>query len=837
MIWSDNLIASLRPERDLASAKPWLKQIEALVEILPDPVLVVARDGVIVAVNAIFARRMGTTAARLVGGSHTDLHAPPTARALTYLRRCAGSRQRLPGALAFRTTDGADFSCRCDGAALPALDPAAPPLVLLHCRPRQETAAPFTRLNEQLARLKRENLARRAAEEALRERERRFRELLGALPAAVYTTDAQGRITYYNEAAVALAGRTPKLGSDEWCVTWRLYWPDGTPMRHDQCPMAVALKENRPIRGEEAIAERPDGTRVPFIPFPTPLRDASGALVGAVNMLVDITERKAAERTRAHLAAMVESSDDVIISKDLEGIITSWNRGAEATFGYRAEEVIGRPIALLFPPDRLNEEDVILDRIRRGERIDHFETVRRRKDGREIDVSVTISPIRDANGRIIGASKIARDISDRKRVEATLRELNETLERRVEERTRALEAEMREREKAEAALHLAQRLEAIGQLTGGVAHDFNNLLTVVAGNLDLMRHLTSTSGEISKETLRRLIEGTQRAASRGERLTRQLLAFSRQGSIQPQVVDLHETIAGFAAFLQRVVGETVELHLDFDEERRHCKLDPAQFEAAVLNLAVNARDAMPKGGRLTIETSRIAIGAEEARTNPVLGEGSYLVVSVSDTGTGMPLEVMDKVFEPFFTTKEVGKGSGLGLAQVWGFAKQSGGHAAIESEPDKGTTVRLYLPECLEAAEAETDERERSEQCGSETILVVEDDEFVREVTVEALGSLGYATVVARDGREALDVLNRGEPVDLLFTDYVMPGGLSGAELAREARRLRPDLKVLLTSGYARHAGTDGAAHNFPIIAKPYRRLELAETVRAILADETRHAS
>jgi PAS domain S-box-containing protein len=259
--------------------------------------------------------------------------------------------------------------------------------------------------------------AYRRSRAALRDSERRFRELLGALPVAIYTTDADGRITYYNEAAVEFSGRRPALGSDSWCVSWRLYRPDGTPMRHDECPMAVALKEGRPVRGVEAIAERPDGSRVPFIPYPTPLHDESGNLVGAVNMLVDVTERKQAERAAEQLASIIESSDDAIVSKDLNGVIASWNRGAERLFGYTAAEVIGQPITILIPSERREEETEILARIRRGERVDHFETVRRRKDGSLIDVSLTVSPVRDREGRITGASKIARDITERKRAE------------------------------------------------------------------------------------------------------------------------------------------------------------------------------------------------------------------------------------------------------------------------------------------------------------------------------------------------------------------------------------------------------------------------------------
>ncbi len=257
----------------------------------------------------------------------------------------------------------------------------------------------------------------RAAANGLIQGDAYFREVLEALPVAVYTTDAGGRITFFNEAAAALWGHRPKLGDAQWCGSWKLYWPDGTPLPHDQCPMAVTLREGRAVRDVEAVAERPDGTRVPFLPFPTPLFDASGALVGAVNMLMDLTDRKRAERSEQRLGAIVESSDDAIVSKNLNGIITSWNRGAERLFGYTADDVVGQSITILIPPDRHDEETMVLDRIRRGERIDHYETVRRRKDGTMVEISLTVSPVRDAVGRIVGASKIARDITERKRAQ------------------------------------------------------------------------------------------------------------------------------------------------------------------------------------------------------------------------------------------------------------------------------------------------------------------------------------------------------------------------------------------------------------------------------------
>jgi PAS domain S-box-containing protein len=242
-----------------------------------------------------------------------------------------------------------------------------------------------------------------------------FQNILNELPAAIYTTDALGRITYFNEAAAALWGHRPKLGESEWCGSWKLFWPDGSVLPHGECPMAITIKEKRAVRGMEAIAERPDGTRVPFIPYPTPLFDSDGVLIGAVNMLVDITDRKRAEEAAQRLAAVVESSDDAILTKDLNGIITSWNKGAERVFGYTASEIVGKPVLMLIPEDHHDEEPEILSRVRKGERIDHYETVRRRKDGKLLDISLTVSPVRGMDGRIIGASKVARDITELKR--------------------------------------------------------------------------------------------------------------------------------------------------------------------------------------------------------------------------------------------------------------------------------------------------------------------------------------------------------------------------------------------------------------------------------------
>jgi len=392
----------------------------------------------------------------------------------------------------------------------------------------------------------------------------------------------------------------------------------------------------------------------------------------------------------------------------------------------------------------------------------------------------------------------------------------------------SLRAQIEERERAEEALRQSQKMEAIGRLTGGVAHDFNNLLTVVAGNLDLIGRLAEAAPEdgVPRDRLRRLVDAAQRGLGRGERLTRQLLVLSRQDPIEVRIVDVNAMITDFAPLIQRAISEGVELRLQLAGGKCFCKLDPTQFEAAMLNLAINARDATEGAGTLTIATGPADL------TDDLTGP-PQIVVSVSDTGAGMSPEVQRRVFEPFYTTKPVGMGSGLGLAQVWAFATQSAGRVTVDSAPGEGTTFRLYLPLSQAARnEIETDGPRRAESGGSETILVVEDEDDVREVAAATLERLGYRTVAARDGREALAILRRRADFDLLFTDYVMPNGMNGAEVAREALRMRPELKVLVTSGYARQvgAGADGArVEDFPMIAKPYRSADLAARIREIL--------
>jgi signal transduction histidine kinase len=390
--------------------------------------------------------------------------------------------------------------------------------------------------------------------------------------------------------------------------------------------------------------------------------------------------------------------------------------------------------------------------------------------------------------------------------------------RDITEHKHAVEA----RRLTEEQLHQSQKMESVGQLTGGVAHDFNNLLTVVSGNFELIED-AAENGRV-----RELAAAGLRAAGRGAKLTAQLLAFSRRQKLNPKLVCANHLISEFQGIICQAVGGGCEVKLRAGERLWRCHVDPSLLETALLNLALNARDAMPDGGVLEIETRNVVLDE-----GGVAGHwpGSYVRLSVIDTGCGIPPEVRDQIFEPFFTTKEVGKGTGLGLSMVYGFVRQSGGHVTVESTPGVGTTVALYLPKATQEAEAEVEAiQTQAIPAGSERILVVEDNEDLLEVTSAMLTTFGYRVVCARNGAEAIQMLESGQEFELLFSDIVMPNGMNGVELAREARRLRKGIKILLTSGYAgvvleRHQAVD----EFPIIDKPFRQADLARRLRSIL--------
>jgi PAS domain S-box-containing protein len=482
--------------------------------------------------------------------------------------------------------------------------------------------------------------------------------------------------------------------------------------------------------------------------------------------------------------------------------VTTWNRGAERMKGYLADEIIGQHFSRFY-----TEEDRAAGLPQRAlrtatetGRFEH-EGWRVRKDGTRFWASVVIDPIRDAQGELVGFAKITRDMTEKKVAQDAL------------EATRA-------------ALAQSQKMEAIGQLTGGVAHDFNNLLTVITNSLDLL--VDPARDEAQR---RRIIDIAQRAAERGAKLNQQLLAFSRRQPLRPEPHNLNALIGGFEAVLRRACREAIEFDLDLAPIPVAATIDAQQFETALLNLVVNARDAMPEGGSLRIATRPETIDEASARTMSDIVPGPYVKVSVSDTGEGMTAEVARRAFEPFFTTKDVGKGSGLGLSQVYGFVAQSGGHVAIDSAPGAGTTVALYLP----ATDQQAGDRAHPEpqaQAAKAKILVVEDDPDVLDVAVESLRMLGYDVLTAPDGQSALSVLRRDPTIRILLSDIVMPHGMNGVELAREAVRLRPDLRVLLASGYPMTAlaRDNGAAvlDEFPFLSKPYRSSQLAAALRAL---------
>ena len=772
----------------------------------------------------------------------------------------------------------------------------------------------------------------------------------------------------------------------------------------------------------------------------------NGAVSGVVVVATDVTERSRAELASRRLAAIVEFSEDAIISKDLNSIITSWNKGAQRVFGHTAEEMIGRSITTLIPQERISEEELILQQIRLGKSIRHFETVRLKKDGQLLDVAVTASPIRDTAGNTVGVSKIARDITDRKLAERITKQSEERLRLFIEHAPAALamfDAEMRylmtsrrwradyglgerevnglshyevfpevsprwreihrrglageiitedcdrfvrgdgtvqwvrwevrpwyedtgqlggivifseditvsknaedklqksqemftkafrssplaisistaedgrfldvneafiqmtghereavlgrtaidlgfwlepdqrhnmlkalrqrgqlseyrlqcktskgeirelesstelidldgqqcilaiirditEAQRLEAQFRQAQKMEAVGVLAGGVAHDFNNILGVILGYSDLIIDQLAES-----DPNRRSLEQIKKAGLRATSLTRQLLAFSRKQIIQPRIMDANAVISDFSKMLLRMVGEDIELVSVLKPGIGQIKADPGQIEQVIMNLVVNARDAMPRGGKLVIETAHANLDEAYCRNHSAVQPGSYVMIAVSDTGVGMSPETQSRIFEPFFTTKEQGKGTGLGLATVYGVVKQSGGYIWVYSELEKGTTFKLYFPCVSEPVQTNATPRNKADNLrGSETILLVEDADMLRELTGALLERNGYRVLAAENGSRAIRLAETSpEPIDLLLTDVVMPG-MSGKELADYLTAKRPDMRVLYMSGYTNdviaHQGV--LEHGIHFIEKPFAQDALMRKLREVLS-------
>jgi len=520
-----------------------------------------------------------------------------------------------------------------------------------------------------------------------------------------------------------------------------------------------------------------------------------------LTIISDVTARREAEEMRSLLAAIVLSSNDAVVSKRLDGTITSWNQAAERLFGYSAAEAIGQPIAMVVPAECVVEEQALLARVAGGERIEHHETLRRRKDGSLVAVSISLAPILDASGNVIGASKTGRDLSALRDAERALKDTEDQLRQ-------------------------AQKMEAVGRLAGGIAHDFNNLLSVILSYSDLILAELKPPDPLVAD-----VGEVRSAAMRAAELTRQLLVFSRQQVITPKVLDLNEVVTSVDRMVARILGEDIELVSLPSAGLRHVLADRNNVEQVIMNLVVNARDAMPTGGKLTIETGNVDLDGEYAREHPGVTPGPYVMLAVTDTGVGMDRATQARVFEPFFTTKEVGRGTGLGLSTVFGIAQQSGGSVWVYSEPGKGTTFKVYFPVVDAALDASSRAVAPAALRGSETILLVEDQDQVRFVANAILKRNGYCVLVASNGAEALRLCESHEgPIQLLLTDVVMPQ-MSGVELAKRLLLVRSDLKVLYMSGYTddsvvRHGVLES---EMAFLQKPFNPETLTRKVREVL--------
>jgi two-component system, cell cycle sensor histidine kinase and response regulator CckA len=516
----------------------------------------------------------------------------------------------------------------------------------------------------------------------------------------------------------------------------------------------------------------------------------------------DATERRVADDQRRHFATIVESSDEAIISADTTGFITSWNKSAETLFQWSASEVLGKPLTILIPPNRLDQVPPLFEALRRGEVVQLDATSHVRKDGTLIETTLTASPIRDSGGRVVGSARIIRDITERRKTEARLKQTEDQLRQ-------------------------AQKMEAIGVLAGGVAHDFNNVLSVILSFTSLVLDDLKMD-----DPMRADIQEIGRAGERATDLTQQLLAVSRKQMLQPQVLDLGQAVLGMEKMLRRLLGEAFELSLLSPSAIGSVSADPDQFEQIVLNLAVNARDAMPGGGKVTIETANAELDADYASLHRGVTPGRYVMLAVTDTGVGMDAATRERIFEPFFTTKDMGKGTGLGLSTVFGIVKQSEGHIWVYSEPGQGTTFKVYFPRVEQAAHAVHPAPPEPESLrGWETVLLVEDEEQVRSTARTILQRQGYNVLDAQNGGEALLICEQfTAKIHLLLTDVVMPR-MSGRRVAERLVPMRPEMKVLYVSGYTEdsviHHGVLDAGIAF--LSKPITPNALLRKVREIL--------
>jgi two-component system, cell cycle sensor histidine kinase and response regulator CckA len=628
----------------------------------------------------------------------------------------------------------------------------------------------------------------RQSHEALARSEARLRRLVQSDVIGVLFWDLAGTIKNPNNALLEMLGYSHEELTQ---VTWTEITP--AEFRHADAEAIRQVRETGVFRGYEKEYIRKDGTRIPVM--------VGGALfeggsTEGVAFVLDLSDLRKAQQEIMRLARIVETTDDAVISLSVEGDILTWNRGAEHLYGYKALEIIGKPFLTLFPTDGSKEATRLIETVRRGKTLDHFEAVLVTRSGETKPVSLTVSPMRDSSGNLIGSSTMARDLTAQKHAQE-------------------LERQFRQ----------AQKLESLGRLAGGIAHDFNNILTVIGSYAQLAYADLPTDSPVRNHA-QQIVKATDRAAG----LTRQMLAFSRKQLLVPKILDLNHVIEDTVEMVKRLIGEPISVAFHPEDHLWPISADPDQMTQVLLNLCVNARDAMPEGGRLTIETKNVEITRDFK--GATLPPGHYVALSVTDTGIGMKREVQDRIFEPFFTTKEVGKGTGLGLATVYGIVKQSGGDILVSSEPDHGSRFELFFPRVDESIALHGQTTVTSES-GDETVLVVEDEAALRDCMCYFLKQRGYTVLQAGSGEEADRLAGSFDGViHLLITDIVMPK-MTGRQLSEKLRNDRPGLKTVLMSGYTDDViEPEMLSDTLKFVQKPFSLTELAQLVREILEQD-----